>query len=583
MKSSLRRLFGLCFSKGHKMIFAVVLAVISFTVSVVPYYMVYRLIVLLSAGTQTFNQVIIYIIITLVAVVIRVSFFIFATSLSHRSAFEILHDLRIKTAKKLISLPLGYFSNKEVGATKKTITEDIERLELFIAHNITEITGAITSVIVTTVFLFFMDWRMALVTFAILPFIILFYSLSMIGAKDLIPRYNKLLIKLNSSIIKYTRGMQVIKAFGLTASSYKKLSAACTAYAEFQVKWAKATFKYFNVATVLINSGVILIFPVGIYFYSIGTLSFGMLLLFLIIGLGYSQPLTKVMLFMHTFHQVSQGEMTLNALLNESSFKEPLTPKTPSNYSIEFCDVDFSYEKRKVLNKISLTAKQGEITALVGASGAGKTTIGRLIPRFWDVNRGKILIGGVDIRHISSNTLMSMVSFVFQDVFLFNISLKDNIRLGKDNASDSEIIAAARAAQCHDFIMKLPNGYETYPGLRGVKISGGEKQRISLARAILKDSPVIIFDEATSSTDPENEDRIQEAVSNLVRHKTVIVISHNLSSIVDANKIIVIDKGEAIAFGNHKQLLNQSEKYCNMWENHRQSSFLYEKGGNLND
>ena len=583
MKSSLRRLFGLCFSKGHKMIFAVVLAVISFTVSVVPYYMVYRLIVLLSAGTQTFNQVIIYIIITLVAVVIRVSFFIFATSLSHRSAFEILHDLRIKTAKKLISLPLGYFSNKEVGATKKTITEDIERLELFIAHNITEITGAITSVIVTTVFLFFMDWRMALVTFAILPFIILFYSLSMIGAKDLIPRYNKLLIKLNSSIIEYTRGMQVIKAFGLTASSYKKLSAACTAYAEFQVKWAKATFKYFNVATVLINSGVILIFPVGIYFYSIGTLSFGMLLLFLIIGLGYSQPLTKVMLFMHTFHQVSQGEMTLNALLNESSFKEPLTPKTPSNYSIEFCDVDFSYEKRKVLNKISLTAKQGEITALVGASGAGKTTIGRLIPRFWDVNRGKILIGGVDIRHISSNTLMSMVSFVFQDVFLFNISLKDNIRLGKDNASDSEIIAAARAAQCHDFIMKLPNGYETYPGLRGVKISGGEKQRISLARAILKDSPVIIFDEATSSTDPENEDRIQEAVSNLVRHKTVIVISHNLSSIVDANKIIVIDKGEAIAFGNHKQLLNQSEKYCNMWENHRQSSFLYEKGGNLND
>lgn len=583
MKSSLRRLFGLCFSKGHKMIFAVVLAVISFTVSVVPYYMVYRLIVLLSAGTQTFNQVIIYIIITLVAVVIRVSFFIFATSLSHRSAFEILHDLRIKTAKKLISLPLGYFSNKEVGATKKTITEDIERLELFIAHNITEITGAITSVIVTTVFLFFMDWRMALVTFAILPIIILFYSLSMIGAKDLIPRYNKLLIKLNSSIIEYTRGMQVIKAFGLTASSYKKLSAACTAYAEFQVKWAKATFKYFNVATVLINSGVILIFPVGIYFYSIGTLSLGMLLLFLIIGLGYSQPLTKVMLFMHTFHQVSQGEMTLNALLNESSFKEPLTPKTPSNYSIEFCDVDFSYEKRKVLNKISLTAKQGEITALVGASGAGKTTIGRLIPRFWDVNRGKILIGGVDIRHISSNTLMSMVSFVFQDVFLFNISLKDNIRLGKDNASDSEIIAAARAAQCHDFIMKLPNGYETYPGLRGVKISGGEKQRISLARAILKDSPVIIFDEATSSTDPENEDRIQEAVSNLVRHKTVIVISHNLSSIVDANKIIVIDKGEAIAFGNHKQLLNQSEKYCNMWENHRQSSFLYGKGGNLND
>lgn len=583
MKSSLRRLFGLCFSKGHKMIFAVVLAVISFTVSVVPYYMVYRLIVLLSAGTQTFNQVIIYIIITLVAVVIRVSFFIFATSLSHRSAFEILHDLRIKTAKKLISLPLGYFSNKEVGATKKTITEDIERLELFIAHNITEITGAITSVIVTTVFLFFMDWRMALVTFAILPIIILFYSLSMIGAKDLIPRYNKLLIKLNSSIIEYTRGMQVIKAFGLTASSYKKLSAACAAYAEFQVKWAKATFKYFNVATVFINSGVILIFPVGIYFYSIGTLSLGMLLLFLIIGLGYSQPLTKVMLFMHTFHQVSQGEMTLNALLNESSFKEPLTPKTPSNYSIEFCDVDFSYEKRKVLNKISLTAKQGEITALVGASGAGKTTIGRLIPRFWDVNRGKILIGGVDIRHISSNTLMSMVSFVFQDVFLFNISLKDNIRLGKDNASDSEIIAAARAAQCHDFIMKLPNGYETYPGLRGVKISGGEKQRISLARAILKDSPVIIFDEATSSTDPENEDRIQEAVSNLVRHKTVIVISHNLSSIVDANKIIVIDKGEAIAFGNHKQLLNQSEKYCNMWENHRQSSFLYGKGGNLND
>ena len=285
---------------------------------------------------------------------------------------------------------------------------------------------------------------------------------------------------------------------------------------------------------------------------------------------------------MHTFSQVSKGEEEIHALINEKSLAEPENPQNPADYTIEFVNVDFAYEERQILNKVSFVAKQNEITALVGSSGAGKTTVARLIPRFWDVDAGEIKIGGVNIKNISTGKLMDMISFVFQDVFLFNVSIKDNIKFGKDDAGDEEIIAAAEAAQCHDFITKLPAGYDTVAGQRGTKISGGEKQRIALARAILKDAPIIIFDEATSATDPENEDRIQTAVSKLIKGKTVIVIAHNLSTIVDVNKIVLVDNGQIIKHGRHLELLKSSSTYKNMWETHVKSNKLTLAGGETN-
>lgn len=581
-KDSIKRLTKLCLTESNKMIVAIIFAMISFTISIVPYYMVYRVITELLIENPQINQIINYSIIAFVAIIIRITFFAIATTISHGAAFDILYKLRVQIAEKLLTLPLGYFSNKDIGATKKTINEDVEKLELYIAHNVPEIIGAITLPIVTTIFLFFMDWRMTLATIAIIPLMMVFYGFTFKGVEVLMPKYNELLIKMNAAIIEYTNGMQVIKAFGLTASSYKKLSKSCLEYGEFEADWGKATYKYFNVVSMLVNSGVIIILPVGMFFYITGTLSMSLFILFLLVGLGYSQPLVKLITFMQIIAHMSKGEEEIHKLLNEKSLEEPQNPQNPIGHNIEFVKVDFAYEDKQILNEVSFVAKQNEITALVGPSGAGKTTIARLIPRFWDVHAGEIKIGGVNIKNISTEKLMDMVSFVFQDVFLFNVSIKDNIRFGKDDASDEEIIAAAKAAQCHDFITQFPDGYDTLAGQRGTKVSGGEKQRIALARAILKDAPIIIFDEATSATDPENEDKIQEAVSKLIKNKTVIAIAHNLSTIVDANQIILVENGQTGKYGKHSKLLEESNTYKNMWETHVKSNELILIGGKAN-
>ena len=433
--------------------------------------------------------------------------------------------------------------------------------------------------VITTIFLFFMDWRMALATIAVIPLIFFFYGMALKNNEELLPRYNVLLVKMNSSIIEYANGMQVIKAFGLTGVTYKKLSEACEDYGKFAVDMSNAGAKYFNVIEILIVSGVATIFPVGLLLYLDGSLSMGMFILFLLMGMGYSQPLMNLMGFMGLFYQIVAGEKEIYSLLNEESLRETKTAQKPDNYRVCFKDVSFSYEERQVLDKVSFVAEQNEITALIGPSGAGKTTIARLIPRFWDVDAGKIEIGGINIKNIPFADLMDMVSFVFQDVFLFNMSIRDNIAFGKDNANESEIIEAAKAAMCHGFITKLPNGYDTFAGQRGTKLSGGEKQRIALARAILKDAPIVVFDEATSATDPENEDKIQEAVSKLIKGKTVIVIAHNLSTVVEANQILLVSDGHVTSRGTHLELLNDSTMYKKMWDAHLRSNELSTIGG----
>lgn len=576
---SFKRLTRLCLTESNKMVMAVIFSVISFSTSIVPYYMVYRVVIELTEGNPMMSNIIDYAVITFVSIVIRITFFAVATSTSHKVAFGVLYKLRIQMAKKLLTLPLGYFSKKDLGATKKTINEDVEKIEAFIAHNVPEIIGAMTLPVITTIFLFFMDWRMALATIAVIPLIFFFYGMALKNNEELLPRYNVLLVKMNSSIIEYANGMQVIKAFGLTGVTYKKLSEACEDYGKFAVDMSNAGAKYFNVIEILIVSGVATIFPVGLLLYLDGSLSMGMFILFLLMGMGYSQPLMNLMGFMGLFYQIVAGEKEIYSLLNEESLRETKTAQKLDNYRVCFKDVSFSYEERQVLDKVSFVAEQNEITALIGPSGAGKTTIARLIPRFWDVDAGKIEIGGINIKNIPFADLMDMVSFVFQDVFLFNMSIRDNIAFGKDNANESEIIEAAKAAMCHGFITKLPNGYDTFAGQRGTKLSGGEKQRIALARAILKDAPIVVFDEATSATDPENEDKIQEAVSKLIKGKTVIVIAHNLSTVVEANQILLVSDGHVTSRGTHLELLNDSTMYKKMWDAHLRSNELSTIGG----
>ncbi|MGV8146584.1 MAG: ABC transporter ATP-binding protein [Alkaliphilus sp.] len=572
LTTSIKRVIQLCLTESNKIVLSIIFSIISFTISIVPYYMVYRVLLEISSAHFDAGNIRTYSIIAVLAIIIKIIFFSIATTLSHKAAYEILHKLRIKMASKLLSLPLGYFVNKELGATKKTINEDVEKLELYIAHNIPEIIGALVSPIVTTIFIFFMNWQMAIATITIIPLVFISYGLTFNGSNQIMSNFQNSLLKMNAAIIEYVNGMQVIKSFSLTASSYKKLSEAFIEYSDSQRAWGKSAYKYFNLSEVLIISGILIIFPTGMFLFLYGNLSLEMFILFLLLGLGYSQPLMKLIMFMYTGSQIAKGEAEIHELLSENSLPETTNPQIPTSCAIEFSNVAFAYEKRQILNNVSFTARQNEITALVGSSGAGKTTIARLIPRFWDVNSGEITIGGVDIRNMSSSKLMDMISFVFQDVFLFNLSIKDNIRFGKNDATDDEIIAAAKVAQCHDFIASFPDGYDTFAGQRGTKLSGGEKQRISLARAILKDAPIIIFDEATSAADPENEDKIQEAVSKLIKNKTVIVIAHNLSTIVDTNQILLIKDGHVAESGTHLELLDTSKTYRNMWETHIKSN-----------
>ncbi|MCH4891031.1 ABC transporter ATP-binding protein [Acidaminobacter sp. JC074] len=564
---SIKRVFALCKAQKSKLTMSVIFSIIGFLLSLVPFYIVYMVIKALIADILTLNQLTQYAVVALITIVLRVYMLAKSSEYSHIVAFNVLYKLRKDTSEKIMRLPLGYFSGVSAGVLKKTINEDIEKLELFIAHNIPEISGAIVTPVLTTIYMFFMDWRMGIAAVLMIPLMFLAMSLSFKGSDTLMVEYYESSKQMNASIVEYVVGMPVIKAFGRSMSSYKKLTEYIRKYAKFEYDWGVASTPYMTMVSMIAEIGVITIFPVGLYLSYRGILEPEMLLLFILLGIGYAAPLMKLMMFMGMFGQISKGEEAIHALLTEKELNASGREKI-SAYDISFENVTFSYDERVILDDLSINFEPGQITALIGPSGAGKTTIGRLIPRFWDVDMGSIKIGGKNIKSLDNQNLMENVSFVFQDVFLFNTSIMNNIRMGKPNASDEEVYAAAKQAQCHDFVSKLDDGYQTLVGEKAVKLSGGEKQRIALARAILKDAPIVIFDEATSAADPENEDKIQEALNKLIKDKTVIVIAHRLSSITEANKIVIIDSGKAVAQGNHKSLLEQSKIYQNMWFAH---------------
>ncbi len=564
---SIYRVFELCKEQKSKLTISVIFSVIGFLLSLVPYYIAYLVIKELIADTLTVQQLTQYSGVALCVILLRVYMLAKSSKFSHIVAFNVLYKLRKETSEKIMKLPLGYFSNVSAGALKKTINEDIEKLELFIAHNIPEISGAIVTPVLTTVYMFFMDWRMGIAAVLMIPLMFLTMSFVFKGSDELMKDYYDSSQKMNSSIVEYVVGMPVIKAFGRGMSSYKQLTQYIRKYAKFEYDWGVASTPYMTIVSMIAEIGVITIFPIGLYLSYIGVLEPEMLLLFILLGIGYAAPLMKIMMFMGMFGQIAKGEEAIHALLTEKELDSTGTEKI-EDYDIVFENVTFSYDDRVIIDDLNLNINPGEITALIGPSGAGKTTIGRLIPRFWDVNKGAIKIGGKNIKEIENSNLMENVSFVFQEVFLFNTTIMDNIRMGKPSASDVEVYQAAKQAQCHDFVSNLDEGYQTIVGQKAVKLSGGEKQRIALARAILKDAPIVIFDEATSAADPENEDKIQVALNKLIKGKTVIVIAHRLSSITDANKIVIIDRGKAVVQGTHQSLLEESTTYQKMWSAH---------------
>lgn len=493
--------------------------------------------------------------------------------LSHIAAFNILYEIRVAVAEKLPRFPMGYFTQRSSGEIKKVMTDDVERIELFVAHHIPDITSAFAFPLIMIGFLFYMDWRLALAATAPLPLAVL-VQLKMASSGELYRQYHDALERMNAAVVEYVRGMPVVKVFGASADSFRGLRGAVFDFRDFSRKVCRDYATVYPGFLTVISSSLVFIIPVAVFLLSriepyeafLPTV-----LLFLVVGGGMYFPFFKLMFIGSYLKQISVGVERIDAILERDEMPERDTGARPADGSLEFDNVSFAYEETEVLKRVSFKASPGTVTALVGPSGAGKTTVGLLAARFWDVDAGAVRLGGVDIRAMKTEPLMDHISFVFQDGFLFFDTLEENIRMGNRTAGPEAVRQAAKAARCHEFIEKLPKGYATLVGEGGTYLSGGEQQRIAIARAILKDSPVVILDEATAFADPENEGKILEALARLIRDKTVIVIAHRLSTITRADRILVLDEGRIVQRGTHQELASREGLYRSMWETYTRS------------
>ncbi len=496
---------------------------------------------------------------------------------SHVAAFRILYGLRVRLSEHIGRLPLGYLTNTSTGAIKKTMEQNIEKIETFIAHTIPDMVNVAATVVVMFAIFFTLDVGLALVCLIVIIVSLFLQFSNFMGKKsrEFMHIYYDAQERMSASAVQYVRGMPVVKIFGQSVLSFRRFHAEIEAYKTFALKCCDTYQNGMIAFTVLLNSLVTFLLPVGILLMEGSGQSLAaavVWLFFIVMGSGVASPVYKLMFLGGGTREIDEGVTRIDYILERTPVPEPAHPQIPLNYDVAFRNVSFAYEnteqgtRTEALRNVSFTAPQGKITAIVGPSGSGKSTVANLIPRFWDVTQGEIRIGGIDIRSIGTEQLMDLVSFVFQDTFLFYDTLYENIAVGSPQATREQVVAAARAAQCHDFIERLPQGYDTKIGDRGVYLSGGEAQRVCVARAILKNAPILVLDEATAFADAENEHKMQQALQSLIRNKTVIVIAHRLSSIVSADQIVVLKEGRIVQTGQHAVLSVTEGVYKNMWD-----------------
>ncbi len=564
------RLLEITGSKKVVLILAALLSVIHAVLSLVPYVLVFYIIKELLNSTTDFKLIQTYLIYAIIAGIVSMFLFFLSGVMAHIAAYNVLHELRTYIANKVGVLPMGYLSNKNSGALKKILSDDVERIEHFISHQIPDFVKGISLPLITLGYLFSQDWRLALISFV--PIVLIGIIIPKIFAtpdgKELLDRQTETLENMNAGIVEYVRAIPVMKIFGQSAESFNKFGDTVISYREAVHAWTKKSVPGFALFTSVMNNAMLPLLALGLYLFFNNDLSTSTLLLFLILGTGYIKPIFALSNMAPQLALISNSMGGIDELLDQEILPENKDVQTPSNYEVTFDNVSFSYDEDKtVLKDLSFTVKEKSIVALVGPSGAGKSTVGQLLSRFWDVNDGSIKIGGIDVREYPTNQLMEIISFVFQDSFMFQQSLYDNIRMGMDKTIE-QVEAAAKAAQIHDLIMSLPNKYDTMYGQSGVHLSGGEQQRIQLARAILKDAPILILDEATAYADPENELKTQNAFSSLIKNKTVLIIAHRLSTITDVDQILVFDKGQLVGNDKHEELLVQNALYQRLWNAH---------------
>ncbi|WMJ82229.1 ABC transporter ATP-binding protein [Clostridium sp. MB40-C1] len=587
-KRGIPRLLEIAGEKRGLLIGSCILSAISAILMILPYISVYFILAELLKNAFNLMQVnatymMRWGMIALAGLIGGVVFMYASGLMSHAAAYRILYSLRVCLSAHIGKLPLGYLNNTSTGIIRKTFEQNVGKIETFIAHQLPDMINVFVTGIV--IILLMITLNPLLTIAAMIPPLLGFWiqmkKRSGKAAEESAKSYYDALERISTSTTQYVKGIPVVKVFGRTVRSFRKFYDDMIKYRDYCVQYTDNFQNTYILAKVLLNSTLIMILPVGILLLGKQGTNLSLtqtILFFIIIAPCIVSPMSRFMGFASAFGDISEGVSRIDHIFEQKPMEETENPKIPSSYDIEFDKVSFSYNAEDVstrteaLLEISFRAKQGNITALVGPSGSGKSTVANLIPRFWDIEQGKICIGGIDIRNIATHDLMNLVSFVFQDTFLFHDTVFENIRLGRPSATKNEVYAAAKAAQCHQFIEGLEKGYETIVGEGGNHLSGGEEQRICVARAILKNSPILVLDEATAFADPENEYKMQLALRELIKNKTVIMIAHRLTTIQDANQIIVMQQGKIVEQGDHNILINQGGLYKKLWDAYTMAS-----------
>lgn len=561
----------------HLASFIILLSVI---MGVVPFLFAYQIINPLILGQNLeFTRLVILLAGILICLVLQALLGGLGLNMSHKAAYNTLFGLRTSLQKKMENLPLGAIEEKETGAIKKMFVDDIGSLEVLLAHSLPEGIANLIVPVMVYIAMFFVDWRLALMSLASIPLsIVAMMIMYSAGMKKMGPYYMAS-GKMNNTIIEYVNGMEVVKVFNKQTESYKRFSKDVGDYRDYALAWYKTAWPWMALYSALLPCTIILTLPLGGYFAYMGYVSLSDLILVLCLSLSIGLPLLKALGFLPTMPQLNYKISALEDALNIEPLKQGENKFKGIDHTISYDNVTFGYQLSKmgengqpetyiknVIHNVSFTAKVGEKTAIVGESGSGKSTLAKLLIHYYDVLEGSISIGGQNLQDMSLKALNKEISYVSQDQYLFNTSLLENIRIGNLSATDEEVIEAAKKAQCMEFLDKLPNGIYSLAGEAGKMLSGGERQRISLARAILKNAPIVVLDEATAYADPENEEKMEAAIRELVKGKTLIVIAHKLPAIVDADQILVMNHGRLVANGKHNDLLESSADYRKLWD-----------------
>ena len=556
-------------SRRSSYVGSVLLAILSVLAGFIPYIFMANIVRGLLEKTADFPYCLTQCLWMALFFVLNRLFHAASTTMSHKATFEVLSNVRRRLTKKLSRMPLGDVLDESSGTYKNIIVERVDSIETTLAHMIPEFTSNLIVPFVIFAYMLRIDWRLALLSLITVPVGGFFFLLMMQGSQE---SYQNTVVKtkaLNDTAVEYIGGIEVIKAFGKAKTSYEKFVIAAKEGADCFIEWMRRCNVYQNAALVLMPATLLALLPFGVSFFMKGTVTAPDLLMLIILSLGLITPFVVAASYMDDMTKLGTiiGEVT-NILEKRELVRPESMAEQPQGTDIRLRDVHFAYKEEEVLHGVSLAIKEGTVNALVGPSGSGKSTIAKLIASFWDVGSGSIAFGGVDIRKIPLDNYQKMIAYVSQDNYLFDMSVMENIRLGNPKASDEEVMEAAKACGCHEFILGLENGYDTVCGGSGSHLSGGERQRISIARAMLKNAPIIILDEATAYTDPENEALVQRSVAKLVQGRTLLVIAHRLSTIASADQIILINKGNVEASGTQEELLVSSELYRRMWQAH---------------